>query len=471
MKNSLAPINKIPPEVLSIVPDYYRKDLTDRDLIVLTHVCHRWRDTFISRTSLWTRFDFTNVDKTRTYIQRSQSSSLKFHFGGFGVIDEALTLVTPHIRRLKSLTIDAPVLPSVLRHLRRPTPLIEKLDIKCFGDQALDNALFNGDLSSLRELRLHGVVAHFPWTNLSNLRVIDLKSRSYSYETTKILDLFVSAPLLHIVSLWYPIPVSSDVPPQRTVPLRHLKVLTIMTDSSPSILLHHLLIPAGASVILEFPHHGDESPFPDYFPERFPNSNNLSQITAINLPCNMNGTSLRLSGPSGSLRLLTPWRKNPNEVACTIFPTLGPVISTTERLAIFGYKRVASTNVEDCPIFQTLSSANHLQTLVLADCYPMLFAKALDPSQNPSNLVLCSNLKKLVLYVKHWSLASAILLIRMAKNRASRGAKFSSITVIEVGDPALGELLSRLKEHVTHVEHRSDDARPAWDDVPGESGG
>ena len=70
IKNSFQPINCIPPEVLFVILDYQRKgdgydgfDM-DQDLIALTHVCRGWRDAFISRSSLWTRIDLTNVGKT-----------------------------------------------------------------------------------------------------------------------------------------------------------------------------------------------------------------------------------------------------------------------------------------------------------------------------------------------------------------------------------------------------------------------
>ena len=466
MKNSLAPINKLPPEVLSLIPDHYREDRTDRDLIASTHVCRRWRDIFTSNSSLWTQFDLTNINKTRTYIQRSRCSSLKFYFGRSKVIDEVFTLITPHICRSKSLTIDARVLPIFLRNLRHPMPLLEKLDIKCLGDQVLDNTLFHRDLSSLRELRLHGVITHFPWANLSNLRVVDLRLHFHSYGTTKILDFFVSAPLLHTVSLRYSIPVSSDFPPKRIVPLYHLKAFSIITNSSPSTFLHHLHIPAGASVILEFPSNGSKSPFPDYLPKRCPNSDHIYHITAINLFFNSTGTSLRLSGPSGNLRLLNSWRFDPREAAGPIFRSLLPVISTIERLTIFGYKPQEPTKIENCPIFQTLLSANHLRTLILADCASSQLARVLDPSQNPAGLVLCHNMENLVFYAKSLSLLSVASLIKMAKNRVSRGAKLSSITIVEPGGPV--PRVFELRKYVTRMDHRIDDAWPAWDDIPGD---
>ena len=93
-KNSFAPINRIPPEVLSLIPDC--NDSThaaDRELIRLTHVCRGWRDTFISRSSLWTKLDFPSVEKTRMYIQRSKSSPLKVCFENEGGnIDETFFL-------------------------------------------------------------------------------------------------------------------------------------------------------------------------------------------------------------------------------------------------------------------------------------------------------------------------------------------------------------------------------------------
>ena len=52
MLNSFPPINRIPPEILSLIPDYYGEDDTDRNLITSTHVCRRWREVLISRSSL-----------------------------------------------------------------------------------------------------------------------------------------------------------------------------------------------------------------------------------------------------------------------------------------------------------------------------------------------------------------------------------------------------------------------------------
>jgi hypothetical protein len=70
------PINGIPPEVLTLIPDFWGTSDGDRDLIALTHVCWAWRQAFISRSSLWTYFDCRYLDADNGNSRRS--SDLKW---------------------------------------------------------------------------------------------------------------------------------------------------------------------------------------------------------------------------------------------------------------------------------------------------------------------------------------------------------------------------------------------------------
>ena len=91
-KNSFAPINKIPPEVLSLIAHHcYR----DEDLTTLTHVYYRWRKILISCPSLWTCSDCKNVDKTCVYLKRSKASALKIRLGEY--LEEAFHLTIPYL--------------------------------------------------------------------------------------------------------------------------------------------------------------------------------------------------------------------------------------------------------------------------------------------------------------------------------------------------------------------------------------
>jgi len=493
LKNSFAPINRIPPDVLLLIPGYFDHDDNDenddddddddmdQDLIALTHVCRGWRDVFTSCSSLWTRLDFTNVEKTRTYIRRSQSSPLEIYLENsedLNYLDDAFSLVIPHLHRLKSLAIDADVLPDVFRHFRCQTPLLEELSILLYNDhnQVFDSALFGGDLSSLRKLTLSGTITitHFPWNNMANLKVLNLRSWASGYNVTQLLDFFESAPLLHTVKLEDSIPDSSDAPPQRIVLLPHLKTLTIVAGPPHSILLDHLCIPAGASLNVRFNCSSDKTPILDCFPEPPANLKNLSHITMVNLGFYRENKFVQLNGPSGSLRVLARWVHwgiDSYDMDRRILHCLAPpILLTTQRLAISNYTHSNPFEAEEPPIFQTLSSTDNLRTLILTKCDILPFILALDPEENPSKLALCPKLKELVLYVESQDKFYIDHLVSMAKNRALGGAKLSSIIIVDLGELTPDEEVFELREYVTHVECRVEDAPPTWDSIPGEIG-
>lgn len=474
--NSFAPINRIPPEVLILIPDYCDEPSTDRVLTALTHVCRRWRVTFTSRSLLWAKLDFMNVDKTRTYIQRSQSSPLEISLKSNrheSYLDDAVSLIIPHIHRLKSVTVHTIDLPEVFNQLNCPAPLLEKLEINLslIPTPVLDNALFGGDLSFLHELRLGKAITHLPQNNLTNLRVFTLKSYLPGHEVTELLDFFESAPFLQTVELMDSIPRTSDAPPERMVSLRHLKTLTIGADAPHYTLLDHLHIPHGASLRLGFSFGGGEPPFLDYNPERSPNLGNLTHITTISLVFDSLRKYVRLSGPSGGLRLFADWDA-PGTNQCTmdqrILLSLGPsILPTVQKLIISEYGHPVLGGAEKCPVFQTLSSTPNLQTLTLIDCNNLPFIVALNPEEEPFGVTPCPNLEELVLYVRSRDQFHAKSLVDMARSRASRGKRLSSVTIICLGELTPEKGVFDLKGHVGYMEYRVGDA-PTWGDFFGE---
>ena len=56
----------------------------------------------------------------------------------------------------------------------------------------------------------------------------------------------------------------------------------------------------------------------------------------------------------------------------------------------------------------------------------------------------------------------------MARNRASRGAKLLSVTIVSLGIGELKEEVLKLREHVTHLEFSIGRLAPAWDEVSSE---
>lgn len=309
LKNSLAPINKIAPVVLSLVPDYFDEYDVDRHLVTLTHVCRRWRDTFISRPSLWSRLDFTNSDKTLAYLRRSRSSPLEFNMKRPYNQYDLFHLAVPHLPRLKSLAIDESHCLMVFQHFPLHAPLLEKLEISNDHpeDSATDEKLVDVDLSSLRTLILSEATTCFPWRNLANLKVVILTFCPPDFGITRLLDFFESTPLLHTVEFCRSIPILSDAPPERMVPLRRLTKLRIYDGPPHSVLLNHLHIPTGASLRQEFSYSGKESPLLIYLPKSPANLGNLTHITTIKLCFDFPKKYLKMVGPSGELHMNVQW--------------------------------------------------------------------------------------------------------------------------------------------------------------------
>ena len=485
LKNSLVPANRIPSEVLLLLPDCCDESYADKFLIDSTHVCRSWREIFISRSSLWTNLNFMDVEKTRTYIQRSRSSSLNISLQNtddITYLDDAFSLVIPHISRLQSLAIHGDVSPDVLSYFCCPAPRLEKLDI-CITPPDLefpifDGSSFNGELPSLREFSLSGVVTDLGWRNMKNLTAFTLSNPEaydvHEVTVTQILDFFESAPSLRHVEIKNPIPDSSDAPLWRIVSLPHLKTFSLSTFTSPSILLNHFHIPPGASLMAWDSVKSEEFSPLDYLPDKSPNFENLSHIDVVNLYFKPGVKSVLLGGPSGILFLVCYMKDHQTVSSVTvghrILRSIGPPrLPTIRKIEVSKYAHPPQARVEGCPVFQALSSINTLRTLILSDCNPLPFILALNPEKNSSALVPCPNLEELVIYPsldpRHEYAGD---LVDMSRSRDSKGAKLSSITIVD--DSALEEEVSKLKEHATHVEHRRESytMESPWNSRPDE---
>jgi len=481
MKNAFAPVNKIPPEVLTLIPDYWENNSDDGALIGLTHVCRGWRELFISCPSLWTRLDCINVDKTRAYIERSKTSPLKICLGesngdAFST-EEAVLLAVPHFGRLGTLSalgssiVDLPVL---VEHFSCSVPLLSRLEISfiCNEDPILSKSLFNGDLSSLRELVLAGVITTLPWRGLSKLTTFNLyRVPEDNILLTQLLDFFESAPHLRHIQLHDSIPTSRNAPTDRVVSLPHLKDLSIIAQPAHSILLNHLSIPAGASLRLEFTYSGKESPIPSYLPNPPDRLHNISHITAVNLRLASEQRSVRLSGPSGELYVLGRWTRGDDKPYKGIESFLRSLrrfdISRTRWLTVTLYSlRPPSPPTTGWTTYRIFRSMKNLRTLTLSRCNNLEFILALNPSKNTSKTMPCPRLEEIILYIQRPDQLHVNELLGMVEERASGGVKLLAITIVSTEAFAPTKEVFQLRKHVSRLEYRFDDAPPKWDTLP-----
>ena len=462
--NSFAPINRIPPEVLSLIPDYWHEDPTDKDLITLTHVCRSWRTIFTSRPSLWDYFDCGNVDKTRAYVGRSKAAPLEVWledtYDSF-YSKEAFLLVTPHINRLQYLTIitDGPQ-EDLISHCFRHAPLLKALHISTtFATSVLSGAFLEGDLPSLHSLRLDGVITQLHWRNVSNLVKFELGRVPVDrIFMTQFLDFFEKAPLLHTILLEDSIPSSSDAPPERIASLPHLKTLRIDAQQAHTILLNHLSIPHATSVVVEFDFGGGTFPISRYLPQPSEKIGTLSCVTSINLVVDAVDKSLRLDGPGGRTSVYAHWVSPGSTPSYVMNPKIlqsldQSILSTTERLSICK-GTLLICHVNNSQEFQTLSSMNNLRSLTLTECYNLPFILALNPRKTPSNIVLCPKLEELMLSIEELYSIYITDMLDMAEGRALRGARLSSITIVGPGGVTPGKDVFKLRDYVTRVDYR-----------------
>ena len=475
--NSLTPINRIPPGILSLIPRYWSRTERDKNLVTLTHVCRGWRELLIARRWLWVYLDCKNIAKTRAFIRRAKKSFLKISLCSdwdAAYLQKVLPLVIPKIKTCcQSISIvgsrDIIGFRNLLQDLSKNTVFLKELKIDLTCNPAaplLDNMLLNARFRLLHTLRLGGVVTDLPWTKLEYLTTFDLRFAPNNIITmTQLLNFFTNTPRLRTITL-HSLPSSSNAPRRRIVSLSNLREFTIIADPKHSILLNHLSIPAGASLTLKFQFVDNESQFCEYLPRTLGQLENITSITAVNIRFDGEEISLRLHGKCGELYMFYH-RKDQSvvrdrEVARCLVPFNLLEIRT---LTITKHEIPTPTEPAHSDPFRLLARTISLRTLTLTQCNNLPFILALDPDQNSSEQLLCPNLEKLVLYVREQDSFNITELISMAKGRALKGARLRVMMIVSLGEFVSGKEVFKLKAYVTHVEYRFEEKPPKWDSI------
>ena len=458
LKNGFAPINRIPPEVLTLIPDSWDRPSSDKHVIALTHVCQAWRDIFISHSSLWAQFDCNNADKTRVYLERSKSSPIALHLQRMfdSYPRDPLFQTIPHIiGRLESLHIQAPpgYLQDITAHLTDPAPLLKHLTIDATRlpeprhNHILTLALFNGDLSSLHVLYLHCVPTDLPWRNMVNLTSLTL-DHAPPGSTSKLLDFFESTSRISRVVL-HCSPLTSDGQDRRLVSLKCLKSLSIYGDQPTSLLLDHLLVPVGTDLQTWL-----RSPCPrveDHLPRSLNNLGNFLNFTQLRLRLSKRYSVVQFTGPNGGV-CMTSVSSGDSTTGLVLEFLARLDTSTVKRLEII-YRDPFSGDL----IFPALLPMKNLCTLTISRCKNLRsLICALDPDKNSSNPPICPKLEELVLRTGWVDVFEVESMVGMAAARASRGAKLKSVRVLNLGEFELVDM-SDLCNHVLDVEHGFED--------------
>jgi hypothetical protein len=238
LKNSLAPINRLPPEVLALIPAFRG---SERDLINATAVCKRWRRTLVSTPSLWNNIICFKRERLvviaphiRAYLERSRSVPVNAQ-----IHVSSSRLLSPHAERISSLRVFMGNYPSnveaLARHFSKPTPLLEAISLQVQdGDRTLvlPPLFFDAFLSSVRTFTLEGATLAPGSCRLSRLTKFTLETCiKTSVPCVALLDSLAQMTLLQVfeVKLYCGHPPDA-VPRNRVVTLPHLEEITITTN-------------------------------------------------------------------------------------------------------------------------------------------------------------------------------------------------------------------------------------------------
>lgn len=206
--NYLAPVNRIPAELLSMILKTVEEEeevtavipppsgtYVDSSLVRMTHVCRHWRQVALGTATLWTCFDMRHRDKSQAFLERSRGLPLSVHlsadravFDGFTPEEEASQqsvladrLYSLPGSRLVRLDLDMFLLPRTL------TPLVELQapNLECLtiaSEYESTNApedivsipLLAGHTATLKALAISPAVNWLPSNDFPNLTHLHL---------------------------------------------------------------------------------------------------------------------------------------------------------------------------------------------------------------------------------------------------------------------------------------------------------
>jgi hypothetical protein len=409
---------------------------------------------FISWSSLWTNLDCVGGARTRVYLERSKSLPINLSLQTQRSLPSChpfFETIPRAIGQLKSLSIQAAPqeLQYITPHLSRPAPLLEKLSIdsgcSLEPDPILTPALFNGDLSSLRTLKLESVLTELPWRNMVNLTSFKLSCGSPGGATIgQLLDFFESAPRLRKVSLCF-VPTIPGAQDGRLVSLACLERMEVTGRTLTSTLLDHLLIPVGADLKMDV--DLPDSPHRDHPPRFLDNLRNFASFTDIHICFEEHYTQIQFSGPNGRVEMLS---------GIPQFDDTGPVL---ESLNKFDTSKVERLRIDwgDSPpsdlSYRVLLPMKHLRTLTLhcGRC-PHIYVDALHPTMSSSRIAVCPKLEELVIVLASWGTFDMKSVIGVAAARASGGTRLKSIRIVGDWDKFGQTDVLELEKYVLHAE-------------------
>jgi len=219
--NQSKPVNRLPPEIFSKVLEFRKNE---RDLIVATQVCARWRAILTSTPFLWTKVDFEDSSRASLYLERSKTLLIDVTVGKTRSCivgpEGAFLGAIPWVARMKSLHVQAgeEQIKTIAARLCHATPNLRFLTLKAQARQYYSNGNTSNSTGGgaiyvpseflgrhaplLQSLTFSSispsVVFSFPLPKLTH---IDWVAENAYVVIEELLDLFASSPLIEDIKM------------------------------------------------------------------------------------------------------------------------------------------------------------------------------------------------------------------------------------------------------------------------------
>ena len=240
-RNALIRVNRIPTDVLSLIPTH----LSHGDRFRTSFVCRHWRRTFLHDATLWSQLHLSKGEAyVKTLLERAKGSALDITVNGIDSVDP-MALLSPHTKQIRHLDFVRNYWPDIQRfsEVNSGLPLLATLRINAANDKE-----FSFDVSrdmtppslplfhnavNLKEFFLYSdgppFLDHFSFPNLTTFKLSTVPEGNFC--VSQLLNFLEASPMLQTVDVDITVDtVLEDVPRERVIVLPDVETFSLVVN-------------------------------------------------------------------------------------------------------------------------------------------------------------------------------------------------------------------------------------------------
>lgn len=270
-KNSFVPINRVPLEVLSLIPAHLP---SQKDCFRATFVCRHWRRTFLQHSALWSHLYLWKGEVyVKTLLERAKESPLRV-LASWPVPVGAIALLPPHTKQIRSLNFDNSLWADIRRFSELNDghfPILHTLHINAADVMTPSSLPLFSNAVNLQAFQLHlkgsKPLILFAFPNITSFK-LTMESLG-EFWASHLLDFLEASPMLQTVRMELRGIISFDgVPRERVVTLPTIESFSlVMSDGEPRYRLKsHISCPSAKHTPLTHDRGTDDTTHQNIFP-------------------------------------------------------------------------------------------------------------------------------------------------------------------------------------------------------------